>query len=365
MASKKSSSPVATSTRSPPASASPALTQSPFVSDLYKHHRRNAKTVETTPPPTSTTTQSPIHDPYEYEKSAYTTIPMTDGELELLKEHVRLLHGLPPTKEKHWRRVTTLQPPKVQPRATLTSWRRTQLQQRRMVVRCGGNLKQKFDEYERMMASSEDAALVYRRLRDDAMAQTTDQTDSLFEQQELQNLKYLAEQAKEREVVEYRDNQGSRLRFKCVRGEPIISSNFRDAYDDHTRPPFAVVRRTRQPKVYLQPKIDKRKEIWLMPVDDDDGRPLHTQPRTPDPKDKRSRQKKGARPAVKRGVQNDKGSPKDKKERRLSMGSAEPLAKKGKGSSRTESKAKNKGVRRKKPPWHFGVACPANIGWFG
>lgn len=358
MPSKKSSSPTAASSRSPPTTPSPALTQSPLVFQMYKKRGHHTTTVETTEAPTTTTT-SPTPDPYEYEKAAYKTVPMTDDELEQLKEHIRFLNGLPLTRERPKPKVATLAPPKMRPRATLTSWKRVQLQQRRLVTRCGGNLKQKFEEFDRMLADSEDASDVYRRLRNDGMAQTSEQAEALAEQQELQNLKYLAERAKLHEQLEYRDNQGSRLRFKSVRGEPIISSAFRNAYEDHIRPPFVVAGRVRQPKVYLRPKIDKRKEIWLAPVDDDDaGPPLHAQPKTPPPKRKRS-----DRPAAKKGsAQKDKAATKDK-ERRSSKESEKSTNKRSKSSPKTAQKGEKKGVRRKRPPWHVGYACPPNVGW--
>lgn len=354
MASKKSSSPVASATPSPrsPRSPSPSPTQSPatFEHSMYVRRRFVGKsTIATTPPPT-TTTPSPAPDPNEYEKSAHRHVSVTDSELDLLKEHVRLLHGLPPTVEKPLRRITTLGPPKVLPRPTLTSARRSQLQQRRMVVRCGGNIKAKFDEYDRMV-ESDDSALAYRRLREDAMAHTAEEMDLQFEHQELQNLKYLAEHAKRHEVLEYRDNQGSRLRFKHIRGEPIISSNFRDSYDSYTKPPFALQLRIRQPSERHLPKIDKRKEIWLLPVadDGDEGRlPQHAQLRTPDPKDKRTR-KQRARPAVKKGARTTMA---DWKAKQSAGAKAKDNAKGGTPKS----------AKRRRPPWRGAPTCQRNFG---
>lgn len=320
----------ASPTPSPP--ASPAPTQSPlFDHSFFQHHRRGVRTVATTPPP-STTTLSPTPDPNEYEKSAHGHIALADRDLDLLKEHVRLLNGLPATLQKPARRIAQLRPPRVWPRATLTSRRRAQLQQRRMVVRCGGNLKRKFDEYERMTKSA-DSAHVYRQLRRHAMARTNEEMELQLEHHELRNLRALAERAKRHELLEYRDNQGSRLRFKHIRGEPIISSNFRAAYDDYAKPPFAVPRRIRQPKVYNLPEIDKRQQIWLVPVDDDQGAPLHTQPRTPDPEDKRTR-----------------------KER------ARPVVSKGRRTSAAQWKQK-KGGKPKRPVWNYVGQCPPNIGY--
>lgn len=235
------------------------------------------------------------------------------------------------------RRIDKLKPPKVWPRDTLTSRRRAQLQQRRIIIRCGSNLKEKSDEYDRMMKST-DSTSMYRQMREDAMAQTNEDMDLLFEHQELENLKYLAERAKENEVVEYRDNQGSRLRFKYIRGEPIISSNFVDAYDDYMKPPFIVPNRIRQPKFYHLPKINKRQEIWLVPVDDEEGLPLHAQPKTPKRKDKRTR-KERARPAVNKGKRTSVAEWKEKTD-------------------------KKKGGKKKRPPWKAAAACPLNIGSF-
>ncbi|KAK7582659.1 hypothetical protein V9T40_014104 [Parthenolecanium corni] len=328
MASKKSSSLTASPTPSPTPPC-PAPNQSPAVIEhsFFMHRRFGAKTM------TTATTLSPTPDPNEYEKWAHKNIYLDDSELHLLKEHVRLLNGLPLAEEKPLRRITKLKPPKVWPRATLTSRGRAQLQQRRLVVRCGSNLKEKVDEYDDMMKSS-DSALVYRQLREDAMARTSEEMDLLFEHQELENLKYLAANAREHELVEYRDNQGSRLRFNYIRGEPIISTNFRDAYDDYMKPPFIVPHRICRPKVYNIPKIDKRKEIWLVPVEEDEGIPLHMRPKTPDPKDKRSR-KERARPVVKKGKRTPMKEWRDKKS-----------------------------AKQKRPPWKFTGACSPNIGWF-
>ncbi len=257
---------------------------------------------------------------------------MKDSDLDMLKEQVRMFRGLPATREQVRKPVDRSQPPTVPPRPTLTSRRRAELQQRRMIVRCS-DLKEKYHEYDRMMESA-NSGEIYRQLRDDAMGKTNEELDLQFERQELDNLRSLASRAKESDSGEFRDNQGSKLRFKHIRGEPIISGKFRDSYDDYMKPPFMVPRKIIQPKIYNLPKIDKNKEIWFVPVDDDDSIPLHTQPKSPDPNDKRSR-KQRARPEVKPGTRTPASEWRDRK-----------------------------GQKPKRPPWNFAGSCPPNIGWF-
>lgn len=166
---------------------------------------------------------------------------------------------------------------------------------------------------------------LYRQLRDATFEKNAEEIYSQFEREELENLKYLANRAKENEETGFRDNYGSKLRVKFIRGEPILSSVFRASYREYLRPPFVVAPGTTRPKLHHVPKLNKD-EIWLVPVDDVGDVPLHQQPKTPDPKDKRPRTKRD-RPKIKRG----------------------------KRTPRKES-AKKEG-KLKRPPWTYPSRC--------
>ena len=252
--------------------------------------------VASTPPPT---TPPPPPDPFDYEKTMFKD-RLGDNDLSKLKEQVRILKGLPLTEDKGRRRkIDSAKPPKVPPKSTFTSCKRKELQQHRMLVRCA-NLKDKYREYELVKVEKENAAEIFRQLRSESMAKTIEQVDHEFDMEELENLKNLASKAKEQEVVSFRETHGSKLRYRFNRGQPIISENFRNSYDDFSKPPFTVCKDIFRPKIHQLPKIDKQRETWYVPVDDEEGIPLHRQMKSPDPEDTRSKRQR-ERPPVKKG----------------------------------------------------------------
>lgn len=283
-------------------SASPApstdSTTTPKTSSFFAGAslmRAGLNEVASTPPPT--TPPPPPPDPHDYEKSIYKD-RVGEQDLSKLKEQVRILKGLPLTvdKDANKPKIDSTKAPKVCPRGTFTSCKRKELQQHRMLVRCA-NLKEKYREYESNL-EKENADEIFRQLRSESMAKTVEQVDHEFNMEELENLKTLATKAKEQEVVSFKETHGSKLRYRYNRGQPVISDNFRNSYDDYFKPPFTICRNIYQPKIYQLPKIDKKRETWYIPVDDDQGIPLHRQMKSPDPNDKRTKREK-TRPPVK------------------------------------------------------------------
>lgn len=294
-----------------------------------KGGRTGLNEVASTPPPS---TPPPPPDPNDYEKSVYKD-RINEQDLDILKEQVRILKGLPTTMDKQKRKIDSVKPPKLDPRPTFTSRKRKELQQHRMLVRCA-NLKDKYREYEKeKQANDDDADEKFRQLRSEAMAKTNEDVNNEFELEELENLKTLATKAKEKEVTVFKETQGSRLRYKFNRGQPIISGNFRNAYDDYFKPPFHLCKDIYRPKIYNLPRIDKQKETWLIPVDDEMGIPLHRQVKSPDPDDRRSKKEK-SRPPVRPG-------------RRTPM---------------SQWRSVKAVAPTKRPPWGIYLGCPLNVG---
>lgn len=286
-------------------------------------------TVASTPPP------PPPEDPLDYEKSVFKG-RIAEGDLSFLKEQIRVSKGLPLTldKEKLKPKINSIKSPKVKPHSTFTSRKRRQLQQHRILVRCA-NMREQYREFEKEHSDDGSTDEKFRDLRNEALSKTDEEVNHEFEQEELANLKALAVRAKKHEIRNFAETRGSTYRYKYNRGQPIISENFRNSYDDYQKLPFCLCPKLFEPKPHQLPSIDKQKETWMVPLEDDHGIPLHYQPKSPDPKDKRSKREK-----------------------------ERPPVKKGKRTPMSEWKSVKSQATTKRPPWGSYFGCPSSVGLF-
>ncbi|XP_065210324.1 uncharacterized protein LOC135838571 [Planococcus citri] len=241
----------------------------PFVS-------QNSTTQSTTSAPTS-----PTEDPC---LKPATEGHISDHELEMLKDHIRVLRGLQtpatPTKKPS---SAVCKKPRIIPRSNQTSRIRIEAKKCWLMRRCGDFIK---PDGDKALTPEKQRCLLNK-------AKHLTAEEIFVEQQraEADYLKYLASRA--RTDKGFRSNRASEFRFKHMRGEPILSSYYEDAYDYHEKPPFFVAHRYKPLPVWKLPRIDKDKETWFVPQNDDGDLPLYVIP-------KEEQKKKGKRKPLKR-----------------------------------------------------------------
>lgn len=275
---------------------------------------------------TSTTTTPPLPHKHEYERTM-SQGRIRDADIERLKDAIREMHGMrtstaPPRRR---RSFNVAEPPRIAPKTNETARIRLEWRAYRLYQRCGAMLEppaidpEQAEGSDNMEVAPDDTEVAStttqppKRLLEAMLRQakhlTPEQIEDEVERRELERLRELAITAKvERD---FRANNCSTYRYRLARGEPVISSQFRETYADYLRPPFANAVRRLNLRYTLgahhRPTIDKRTHIWLWPVDDDDV-PLHWQPKeTPSGQkgDRRSARER-ARPPLRKRAKADR-----------------------------------------------------------
>ncbi len=230
---------------------------------MYSKSRFSLTSPTTT---TTTTTPAPEVDPYEYEKSV-SAGRITDTEIEKLKDIVRLDRGLRDSSSPI-RKPINVHEPSIRPRPNETSRIRMELRTFRLMRRCGNLVGQITPDQELMLTEkrkrTEDVNELLRRAKE----LTLEDVELETERAELERLREIAVHAKEEGT--FRGNVSSEMRYKHVRGEPILTSRFQETFYQYMKPPFET-KVIRDPLLKRRlPAIDKEKEMWLWPVDDAD-----------------------------------------------------------------------------------------------
>lgn len=255
---------------------------------------------------------------------------VSNKDFHLLKEALRAKHGFPLKEKKTPQCIDIRRPPRRPPRSNLTSRRRMEVQRHRLIVRCT-NILRALENYNRLTElPQEESRCVFEQLRTDIMNRTREDLDLEMELQELSYLKSLAEKERNN-IVCSRDNRVSTFRYQHNRGQPIISSYFRENFDGYQRPPFIPAWGKFKLTTRNLPEIDKDHEIWLVPIEDNDTPSILApacQPQLSEESNDRRSKRAKARP---------------------------PLRKKGKRVVRediSKQRKENSGNRKKtRPPW--------------
>lgn len=283
-----------------------------------------------------TETVTPVHDlAYEssFDESPITvkepTCPSYDSstaglpveDMEKLKDHIRCLQGLPLKFADRRNRINYSKPPIISPKANRTQQRRIDLQN----YRIERNIENMMFDIDELVDEKKDDEEFLQLIRTLAKAKTCEELRQEEEFIQFENLKRLSLMARSRQQPNYRENRNSEFRMMALRREPLISSHFRQTFDEHGKSPFFIPRKYEPPRAFQIPKIESKNEVWYYPFDDSEGIPLHYQQK-PSPKVKLT-QKQRSRPPVKPGHRTHLAEWKAKK---------------------------NAGKTNKKKPWHFG-----------
>lgn len=249
-----------------------------------------------TPLPETTTTTSRGPDLYEYERS-FTQGRIKDSEIEILKNCVRINFGLPlPNAPKRKRIPKPEESPQITPKSNETSRMRLQLHAYRVLRLCGTVLDKISPEEEKMLTFKEPLSEELKAKLLKAREWNMEQLEEAFEKVDLERLRRTAMTA--HETGPFKENNSSTFRYQRLRQQPIVTDFFRRSYNRYGKPPFELSWRYTVPSAKGLPAIDKKKQIWLIPVEEDDSTPLHMQQKSPE-KDTRSKREK-ARPPLKK-----------------------------------------------------------------
>lgn len=252
---------------------------------------------------------------------------VSDADIERLKNAIREARGLrnsfpSPTR---WQRrryfLNAANPPRIAPKTNETARIRMEWRTYRLYQRCGAVLEPPAidaeqtevpDNKEEAVTTRPPKKLLEAMLRQ-AKQLTPEQIEDELDRRELQRLREQATTAKAART--FRENNCSAYRYKLARGEPIISSQFRETFDDYLRPPFANAARRLNLRYTIgarhQPTIDKRTHIWLWPIEDDDGIPLHQLRKEVPPQKKGDRRsaRERSRPPLRKHAKADRTRP--------------------------------------------------------
>lgn len=294
----------------------------------------------------TTTTPAPTSLPEDPCEKPITPGPITERDLEMLKNHIRMSKGMqvisPPIKKR-----TPCKVPLQPPRPTETSRVRTEMRKYRLIQRLDDFVKYHTGEYSEFFSGDKPlTAEQQQALFNKAKHLTAEEIKDENRRAEISYLKYLAE--KVQTSKDFRQNRASQFRFKHTRGEPILSSYYEDAYDYHEKPPFSVARRYRPLPCWKLPPIDKNKEMWFVPQDDGDV-PSYSIVKEEPKKKKRSHKrverhkKKGSSPRSKTKTKVQVSSPKPKT--RLKRSTPKPRAKIQRSSPKPKEKIQGSSLK--------------------
>lgn len=300
-------------------------------------------TDKTTPLPSTAPPPPPPPHKHEYER-ALSQGRVSDTDIELLKNMILESRGLRKSSQPRRRRcLNAANPPRIRPKTNETSRIRMEWRAYRLHQRCGAMLKSPAldaELIEALAAADEEEALSTKPPKKLGQAMlckakqlTPEQIEDQLERHELRRLREQALTAKAEGPI--RENNCSTYRYKLARGEPIISSQFRDTFYDFWRPPFVNAARRLNLRYatgarHQRLAIDKSSQIWLWPTDEDDGIPLHRLPKEVPAEQKSDR--RGAR---------EKSRP--------------PLRKHARADRIKQRKTQEGEGRSKRIPWNYGA----------
>lgn len=252
--------------------------------------------METTTPMPVTTSTSRGPDIHEYERS-FTQGRITDAEIETLKNCIRVNYGLPVEDAPDRKAVPKASLlPQIVPKSNETSRMRSRMHAYRLLRLCGALIDGVSPDEAKMLDEKEPLSDELKTKLLKAREWTPEQLEEAFEKAEFERLRRTAMSV--REAGPFKENNCSAYRYQRIRHEPIVTEYFRRTYSNHTKPPFELSWRYSAPTAKSLPPINKKKEIWLIPVEDDDGTPLQTQSKSSE-KDTKSRRER-ARPPLKK-----------------------------------------------------------------
>lgn len=217
---------------------------------------------------------------------------ISDTDLEKLRQHIRVLKGLTLTEEKTRKKIDFTSPPIISPRLNAAATLRASIHRRWIEI----NLPSIMKKYSLTEEKVDEELTDF--LRKEALSRSYCDYIEEKENEYQENLKKLSQLAKSNEDPHFRANKNFDLRLKTAKGLPIITEDFRRAYENFEKTPFHFSKKCELKSRQLQP-IDEENEMWLYPFIEDEPIPLHRQQK-PQPVDTRSAKEK-TRPPVKPG----------------------------------------------------------------